>query len=151
MEKIERGEGEEVTMEEIRLQCEFCEKISTPRHLTLHYETTHGVKEDKMRCGECGRGFKRREFFVVHLEEKHQKGLEEIQRIARALQVEEGRRKGLEIKMGGKKGRRKKREGFGGNEQVEVDVKPDLRLLKRKRRVVVICEEDGEIGGFGGN
>lgn len=128
-----RMSEEALSIEREPVPCEFCERKVTLSSLTRHYWEMHNVKEDKFECWECGKLFKIREFWVVHMVNFH--GLEwgkDIENKVKLLNVRE--REGIEIRnINGVKG------GVPGNTARKLKSEERLRTMPdekkpRKRR-----------------
>ncbi|CAL8136646.1 unnamed protein product [Orchesella dallaii] len=68
-----RKEEKYVGIERFPVNCEICQKQIALYSITRHYKDTHGVVDEVFKCGSgnCGKSFKRREWWVAHMETVH--------------------------------------------------------------------------------
>lgn len=141
------------SLDRVPLPCEFCGRNVAVFSLTRHYWEMHNVKEENFTCPDCGKGFRVREFWAVHMEEKHLRPLEEMKDLVRSLNVTS--KEGLVIKnpdgvKGGvpgntpSKAATQKRIELGTGKKGGPSKGQKKRKGKRKRRIMVTAEEEGD-------
>ncbi|ODM59390.1 Transcriptional regulator ADR1, partial [Orchesella cincta] len=67
----ERQEEQLVSFDRIPCQCEICQKTICLYSLMKHYSQVHGVQEDCWSCNICEKEFKRREYWISHMDVQH--------------------------------------------------------------------------------
>lgn len=114
------------SLDRVPLPCEFCNRNVAVFSLTRHYWEMHNVKEDNFICPDCGKEFRVREFWAVHMEEKHLRTLDQMKDLVRCLNVKS--REGLVIKNpDGVKG------GVPGNTPSKAAAQKRMELIPPKK------------------
>ncbi|ODM96138.1 putative zinc finger protein [Orchesella cincta] len=118
-----KKEDEIPSIEKIQVPCEICEIKVQLSSLTRHYKDIHGIIEELFKCLKCPKTFKRREFWVAHLEMLHSLDIDDIRdeiykynvsdRSALEIKNKEGGHKGLpgHLWAGGEWLKKKKKTG----------------------------------------
>ncbi|CAL8136538.1 unnamed protein product [Orchesella dallaii] len=108
----------------IRINCEICEGIVTMNSLNRHYLEIHEVvNNEQFKCEYCGKTFKRREFWVGHLEMVHEVDLEEdeVKEKIRKYYVKDRSKVVVKNRDGGNKGKRPNRPYIKKDKKNKVD------------------------------
>ncbi|ODM91069.1 putative zinc finger protein [Orchesella cincta] len=83
----ERKKWDKASIERTPLPCEICNKSILLFSLTRHYHDIHGITDQRFTCFKCPKMFKRRDFWVVHMEMVHSVNVEEIKDAIRKYNV----------------------------------------------------------------
>ncbi|CAL8110770.1 unnamed protein product [Orchesella dallaii] len=83
----ERKKWDKASIERTPLPCEICNKSILLFSLTRHYHDIHGITDERFTCFKCPKLFKRRDFWVVHMEMVHSVNVEEIKEEIRKYNV----------------------------------------------------------------
>ncbi|CAL8136652.1 unnamed protein product [Orchesella dallaii] len=103
--KVEKYVG----IERLQVECEICQKSLTLFSLSRHYKETHGVIDELFTCMKCPKKFKRREWWVTHMEMVHSILPKEVKEEIARYNV--GDRSKVEIVNYGRRNVQKGREG----------------------------------------